>query len=167
MREIVLGAKVSDLKEAFDQTFAQPLELPDDAGEDLIAVQVGSTGYALRLKELSGIQKNRRIVPLPGGPAGFRGLAGIRGRLVAVHSLSALLGERAEGEENWLALTQGEVPIGLAFASLDGFLRESTLFPAQERASELVREVLRVESVVRGVIHVPSVVEAIKRRITP
>ncbi len=162
-----IDAKLAELRSAFDESFAQAAAPLEDAGERLLAIRIGDEGYALRLSEITGIQALRRVVPLPGGPEGFRGLAGIRGRLVAVYGLAALLGIRGAGEENWLVLTQGAEPIGLSFPAFEGFLEESALHPAQERESEHVREVLRTGSVVRGVIHLPSVSDAIMRRTRP
>ena len=167
MTDSGLDAKRAAMREEFDARFAQPPLLPQAPGERLLALRIGASGFALRLSEISGIQAQKRIVPLPGGPDGFRGLAGIRGRLVAVYSLAALLGIRGAGEENWLVLTQGSEPIALAFPAFEGFIEESTLVPAQERDTEHVREVLRAGSVVRGVIHLPSVVDAIQRRTRP
>jgi hypothetical protein len=167
MTQSGIDAKLAELRAVFDESFAHPAVLPEDAGERLLTIRIGAEGYALRLGEISGIQALRRVVPLPGGPEGFRGLAGIRGRLVAVYSLAALLGIRGAGEENWLVMTQGPEPIGLSFPAFEGFLDESALYPAQERETEHVREVLRAGSVVRGVIHLPSVADAIMRRTRP
>lgn len=161
-----LDAKLAELRAAFDETFAVPPVLPEAPGERLLALRIGTEAYAVRLAEIASIQSQKRVVPLPGGPEGLRGLAGIRGRLVAVYSLASLLGIRGAGEENWLVLTQGAEPIGLSFPAFEGFLEESTLYPAQERESEQVREVLRAGSVIRGVVHLPAVVEAIQRRTT-
>lgn len=118
-----LDRRLGELRQAFDASFAQPPAPPPEAQEHLLLVTAGSTRLALRLGELSGLQPLRRLVSLPGARRELLGLAGVRGRLVAVFSLARLLGLEAtgDGRPRWLALCGGEhSQLGLAFAQFDG-----------------------------------------------
>ena len=116
--------KLRALRDQFDRAFAQPpAEAPPDQAE-LLVVHVAEAPYALRLDELTGIEALGRVVPLPGAPPACLGLRGLRGQLVPVFSLGALLG-RPSGRPAWLALGRGaaEAPVGLAFDRLEGARR--------------------------------------------
>jgi purine-binding chemotaxis protein CheW len=171
-----LGARAAALRRAFDQSFSAPPAAVAAAREDLLAIRAGGEAYALRLAELAGVAAGRRITPLPTAVAGLRGLVGLRGRLVPVWDLAALLGHPAPEAPRWLALVGGERSLGLAFEGFDGYLRvaREAIAPdpaapsvhggdsARERA--LVREVVRLDAAVRPLVHLPAVVAAIETR---
>lgn len=163
------SSQVAEMRRVFDATFARPARSTALEEEQLLAVRVGGTPCALRVAELSGIVPAKTIAPLPGCPREALGLAGIRGTLVPVYSLAALLSEDDEHERpGWLALCNPEQPIALAFANLEGYLRvaASQLY-ARDGTALHSRQLVKTGTLSRAVIDIPSVVEAIKKRVGP
>ena len=161
------GQRAAELRKAFDQAFAAPPAgaAPETVG--LLLVRVGADPYALRVSDLSGLVSRRKVVPLPSGRVELLGVAGIRGSLVSVYGLAALLGyATATLETPWLALSGSPDPVALAFEELEGFLRveAAELFGADTAGSARshVREVVRVGKTTRGVIDARGAVLALK-----
>ncbi len=158
--------KAARLRRDFDLTFAEPARLAQADAEVLLALRVAGEGYAVRLAAVAGLFVDRGIVPLPGTGPELLGIAGLRGGLVAVYDLGALLGYPRSESPRWLALLRSGSTVGLAFEELDGTLRVAPqdLSPAAGPAhGGLVREVVRAGSVLRPVVDVASVLETIKR----
>lgn len=115
--------RASALREAFDHSFTLARAGAAEAAEALLAIRVRREPFALRVAELDGIAAARAIVPVKSARAGLLGIAGIRGELVPVFDLAALLGYPGEGERpGWIALAGREERFGLAFAELEGHL---------------------------------------------
>ncbi|MCU1279833.1 MAG: chemotaxis protein CheW [bacterium] len=115
--------KAAALRRAFDESFARPPATRADDHERLLSLRIGAEGYAFRLGEISGFVVARKIVSLASTVAGALGLAGIRGSLVPVYSLAALLGHGGDDEAaRWFVLCGAPDPIALAFAQFDGYL---------------------------------------------
>jgi chemotaxis signal transduction protein len=102
---------------------------------------------------------------------GLLGLAGIRGELVPVYSLAALLGYQTPSRTpRWLALCDGAQTFGLAF---DDFERHLNVPAAGMAAAdsvntkaEHIRAVAHTEEGSRPVISIPSIAAEIARRCT-
>jgi chemotaxis signal transduction protein len=115
---------VGDLRKAFDQSFAEAPDPGATQTEDFLAIRVAGDPYALRLKELSGLTSARAIVPLPSRRADLLGVSGVRGSLVSVYSMAALLGYGSIAAPTpWLALCRADNLVAFAFELLDGFHR--------------------------------------------
>ncbi|HEX7602068.1 MAG TPA: chemotaxis protein CheW [Polyangiaceae bacterium] len=159
--------RVRALRQAFDETFARPPRAGVTDLEDLLGIQVGGDPYAVRLGEIAGLFVDKRIVPLPSTMPGLLGVAGIRGGVVPVYGLYALLGYPTPATPpRWFVLT-GE-RVGLGFGDLDGYLRITSADVAQvpsESAERHVRETVRVGGTQRAILSIPSVVETIKKRL--
>ena len=68
----------------------------------------GGAPFAFRLAEIAGVAVDRKLTSLPSPVPELLGLAGLRGRLVPVYSLTALLGGTPEGTAGrWLVLDCG------------------------------------------------------------
>jgi chemotaxis signal transduction protein len=165
-----ISARVAELRNAFDQAYALPpaFQGPEQV-ENLIAIRVVRDPYALRISEIYGLSNNRKAVPFPSPIPELLGVAGIRGRLVPVYSLAALLGYSQDaGEARWIALCGSEEPAGLAFSDFEGYIRVplAQVYAAEQKdvTRAHVKEVLRLADVVRAVVSVPHVLEMIKRR---
>lgn len=114
-------ARARALAEAFDRSFALPERVTDERGEAGLAIRVGTDAYLLPLAGLSAVSRRTKIVALPGSPPAQVGLTGLRGGLVSVFSLPALLGyEVAPAAIAWLAVIAGARPMALGFEVLDG-----------------------------------------------
>jgi hypothetical protein len=108
--------RARELAAAFDRSFAEPI-LVDRAKPHLaLSILVGSAVYVLPLKEVTLVARTPKIVPLPNGPALQLGIAGLRGNLVTVFSLAALLGEPVV-RADWLVVVRDAA---FAFDALDG-----------------------------------------------
>ena len=170
------GAVVEELRRRFDAAFVvAPVDRDEDL-ESFLAVKIGNEKYALRVRDVTGFAAARKIVPLPSPIAEMLGLAGIRGSVVPVFSLAAMIGyEQAQDPPRWFLLCRAAEPIALGFDEFEGYLElpsadRSELAEAGDgdapRASrDHVRHVVRARGEVRGVIDVPSVVTAIEAKV--
>ena len=125
--------------------------------------------YAIKVSEISGLVNDRKTVALPSPVPELLGVAGIRGGLVPVYSLAALLGYSQDpGRARWLALCGSEEPVGLAFSDFEGYLRVpvSQVYAAEQKGvtRAYLKHVLCVADMVRAVVSIPYLVEMIKRR---
>ena len=113
-----------ELRDAFDRSFALPPLEETHEIDDLLAVRVSRDLYAIRLRDINGVVARRTIVPVPAAAPGLLGVAGIRGDIVPVFSLSSFLGHGEDHEApTWTVLCGAEHPIGLGFAELEAYLR--------------------------------------------
>jgi hypothetical protein len=108
--------RAKELAAIFDRSFAEPM-LGHRARPNLaLSILVGGAVYLLPLKEVTLVSRAPKIVPLPNGTALQLGIAGLRGSLVTVFSLAALLGEPAV-HAAWVAVVR---EVAFAFDALDG-----------------------------------------------
>jgi purine-binding chemotaxis protein CheW len=157
-----------ELRRAFDRSFAEPPAGEVAPAEGFLAVQVGGDAYALRLREVIGLFKDRRVIPLPSPLPGLLGIAGFRGSVVPVYDLRSLLGYRqAEESPRWLVLTSPSDLVGLGFDAFEGQLsarREDVAAASRGVARAYVSQAVRGSGLVRPIVDVASVVEAIRSR---
>ena len=158
--------QVARLRRELDRAFAEPARRAQAGTETLLAIRIAGQGFALRLSALAGLFADRRIIPLPGTAPELLGIAGLRGGLVAVYDLRALLGFPRGESPRWLALVRSGSLTGLAFEELDGSLQVDPhdVSPATGPAHRgLTPEVVRTGGVLRPVLDVASIVETIMR----
>jgi purine-binding chemotaxis protein CheW len=101
------------------------------------------------------------------------GLAGIRGGIVPVFSLSSILGYPPDNRSpRWMIICKSEEPIALAFSDFEGYLRlpASALhadenFRATREHVKYVNQVASTPDGVRAVISIPLIMAAIRNRI--
>lgn len=114
--------RVLQLRRDFDGSFAEEPVIAILAGEALLTLTVCGQAYAMRAAEVSSLARDRRIAPLPQAPASFIGLSGLRGSLLPVWDLAALLDLGRAPSAPWLITVQGEPAWALAFERFDGYL---------------------------------------------
>ncbi len=154
----------------FDRTYALPsLSQEVNQSEDLLAIRLAGNAYAIKVSEISGLANNRKTIALPSTIPELLGVAGIRGELVPVYSLAALMQvNRGPDEDRWLVLCGVEEPIGLAFTEFEGYLHvplEDLYAASQENATRgHIKEVVRTPELVRSVLSIPLIVEMVRRR---
>jgi purine-binding chemotaxis protein CheW len=170
-----MDPRATRLREAFDRGFALPPAA--EAGEtgDFLLLRAAGAAYALRVADMAGIAAGRTVVPVPGRRPELLGVAGIRGALVCVYSLSRLLGlpgplghPTTSEEAAWLALVflADADPVALAFQELEGFVRVPR---AQihdqpvERADPRIRGVVQAGPAPRPVVDLATILEAIQK----
>ena len=168
-----------ELRRAFDASFAQPARGRVADVERLLLLQLGGDGYAFRLAEIGGLTAARKIVPIASTIPEVLGLAGVRGNLVPVYSLSALLGYGTETEPpRWFVGCRDAEPIAFGFATLDGYAELAmsavhatnaprthvqALVRTKEGAKEKAKEEDRERTM--AVLDVASLVAAIQQRV--
>jgi len=152
----------------FDALFARPAVCSAGERETLLGVRLGGDLHALRIRELAGLEPMRRIVPVPGGRPGLRGIAGLRGALLPVYGLAELLGcAGGPARGRWIALCRADGLVGLELPELQALLQATPdeLCPSPGSAGRgPIRGVLRcaaTEGAVYAVVSVPALLEQI------
>lgn len=157
-------ARLAELRQAFDGSFAVPAHLGVIEGEPFLAVRTSAGRFAVRLTDVLEVHECRKIVPLPGSPPGLLGISAIRGRLYAVHALSSLLGVSAPGERHrWLLIAGREAPIAFSVEAIEACLEVHAdelraIEPAGAGHGAHLRELLVRAGEVRGVLDVAALV---------
>jgi chemotaxis signal transduction protein len=152
---------LSSLRKAFDASFASRPQ-PPPPHQGMVALTAGGQPCLLPLSDVAGLHAHRRIVPMPGAAPGLLGLAGLRGRLLAVYSLAALL-SAPDGSADWLVVC-GDGTLGLAFERFEGYfpLDPDSVAPMGERRH--VVGVVERENEKRLILDVASLVAECGRR---
>lgn len=94
------------LRQEFDHGFALPQHVASD-DEDLIGVEVGGAPHALRLEDISGVLADLAIVSVPSSSPHLVGIVGVRGEVLSVFDLAALLGYPRAPRTRWMAVGKG------------------------------------------------------------
>jgi len=118
-----MALRLDELRDSFDSSFSRPPPPQQEPGEALLRLRVGGTPLAVRLGHLSGLHLMPRLVQLPDSPASLLGVVGLRGQLIAVHDLAALLNLQTGETPRWLLLAGGTRRVGLAASGFEGQLR--------------------------------------------
>jgi purine-binding chemotaxis protein CheW len=167
----LLPDRLAELRDAFDRSFAEPPTASARA-EDLLAVTVAGTAYAIRLDAISGLFADRCVTPLPGPLPELLGVAAFRGSIIAVYDLGALLHHPKPAESpphRWLVLDAGTPAVALAFDRLDGHLRvpAGSIAAAGEEGTgspAYLPEVVRAPDGMRPVIAIGALRAAIEHK---
>jgi chemotaxis signal transduction protein len=160
------AVSAAELRRMFDRTFAEAPPVGVEAHEDFLGVDVGGDPYAIRLSEAAGLLSDRTVTWLPGSVAELIGLLGVRGALVPVYDLRALLGYPRTSAARWF-LIAAATSVALAFDRFDAHVRVPcaavSIGPASGAAtpSPCVRGIVRTDNFAAPVIHMPSVLDAI------
>jgi hypothetical protein len=145
MDEQDLSARLQALRKDFDHSFAQARVSVRGGGEHVLAIRVGRDPYALRLTQVAVFGADRPITPVPSNCPELLGVAGLRGAMVSVYDLAALLGQERADAPRWIASYAGSA-LAFAFNALDG--------QAQVHAEDVARPVLGATAAVGDVVHV-------------
>ena len=168
------GLSAAALRRAFDLSFAEAPTAGAEPLESLLALRVGGAPYAIRLSEIAGVHADRTVVPVPTPMPDLLGVAGIRGAIVPVYDLGALLGHPRSTRPRWMLLAASPALVGLAFESLEAHVRmprrsiegASDVGGAGKGGGEIgrTRGAVEVGGLLRPLIHVGSILEGITRR---
>jgi purine-binding chemotaxis protein CheW len=161
--ETNLSARAANLRRAFDQSFAEPVETAARETIDFISIRLGGDAHAIRMTEIAGLFADVTITPCPSPIPEIRGLAGFRGTLTPVYDLGMLLGYPMSSAR-WLVLTEGRT-LALALDQFEGHFRiEPAALASRQESSPLVRGIARQGDLAWPVIDIPALVAAIKAR---
>ncbi len=156
---------LAELRHTFDRTFQLPYQLATKSVEPMIAFRTAGVALAVRVQHITGVIKRGVILPVPSIVPELLGVAAVRGLLVPVFNLAALLGLPPSGEPQWFLLTNRETPVAFAFDGLDGRVEveRAHLYVDETSQHKHTHELAEVESMVRAVIDVPGLMEAIRK----
>jgi len=158
--------RAATLRSNFDRGFAQPPPAAATATEAMLAIGVGDAAYALRISEIAGLVGDRSLTAVPSPIAALRGLVGLRGEMIAVYDLGALLGHgRSAQPLRWLAVCGGAAQLAVAFERLDGYFHVPSVQVHTTSAAEddHLREVVHADCATRAVVSIPALVTTITR----
>jgi chemotaxis signal transduction protein len=162
--EHALLQRVAELRRSFDESFAKSHVLAASASVDLLVLRVERQLYAVRLSQIAGFQVAKKIVALPSPISELRGLIALRGTLIPVYDLGALLGHPSSRTPATLVLAK-QAPIAFALDAFDHHLRvERESIARSASAVDFVREVVRTDEIARPILDLDAVVSAVKAR---
>jgi len=130
----------------------------------MLSIRVGRDRHAVRLSDVAALEVRCAVTPVPSEHPELLGIAGLRGAVVAVFDLAALIGA-SSGDAPWLLLAKG-APVAFAFGEFEGVWsgRAEDLVRAEAgRGSRVVDVVLRQGQPV-PVIDLAGLVEDLERR---
>jgi chemotaxis signal transduction protein len=147
------------LAREFDASFARAAELEPSGGEQLIAIGAGNLSLAVRTREIAAVMRCPPLAAVPGRNPALCGLAGVRGSVVAVYAIAALVGDSGAGPAagGWIALCAADRSAALLFDTLDGYARLPKLFESE------IAELVRIDGASRAVIRIAELLETIGR----
>jgi chemotaxis signal transduction protein len=167
LSEHQLQQQLLALRHHFDHAFTVPV-----AGQAAPQVKVLSIGirgrpFSLALQELRGVHRCPKLTALPSRMPEMIGIAGIRGVLIPVYDLGALIGLPARSEHAWIALAANQ-GVGFAF---DEYQSHSTLDAALfARATPDASGLLSIpesDAGGRPIVNISALVELIVQRVEP
>jgi chemotaxis signal transduction protein len=161
--------RAAAMRLAFDRSFASAPSACTAAFENLLMLSLGRDPYAIRLTDLAGLFHDVRVMRLPSDVHELLGVASLRGMIVPVYDLGALLDYPSTEAPRWMVLLPGSPRIALAFERFDGHLRRArdsiAETPDSTSTPQHVGEVVRTSDALRRIVHLPSVLQSITERV--
>lgn len=155
------------LRREFDAAFAAPPRGSSEDSAAFLLIGVGGNAFALDVRDVGGMAAGRWVTPAPSPDSALIGLSAIRGKVVPVFDLGAVLGEpRSTEGQRWIVLSRDQDPIAFAFSELQGHLRvdRSELATIDNPRDAWIRQVLRTETGMRPIIVVADLSAAVRGR---
>jgi purine-binding chemotaxis protein CheW len=164
-----IAGSAAALRRLFDDGFATAAASKSENLEDLLAIRLGSDPYALRLSEIAGLHVGVKIVAVPSPSAQLLGIVGLRGTMVPIYDLAALLRYPPAARPRWIVLARTSQPVGFAFETFESHLQvsEASLANGQVEgansgaAGQHTSGTVRAAGALRTIIRMASVVELI------
>lgn len=149
--------RVEELRRAFDRSFADAPATAPDEQLDLLAIRVAGEQYAVHVHDVRELLRCRTLIAVPSNTPALLGLSGVRGGIVPVFGLAELLGHAIPtAAPDWMVITGGDDPIGLAFDELERHLRVPD-------AAVHDGDAVRLDDAVRPVIRVAQLVASLRK----
>ena len=165
-----IARRLAELREQFDDSFTRPLAKAAAPAHKLLAIQAGEGHFALRLEESAGIHACPKVVPLPASSSALLGIVGVRGRLLAVYRLAALLGVPPGSLlPRWLVVARADEQVAFAVDNIEAYLHvgAADIYPRSAHTAahdEFSRELLSYNASLRPVLSIAALVAAIRRQ---
>lgn len=115
-----LERQLAALRADFDQSFARPTDSEQPASLRVLMLRAGDMRCALALDEVATLGRCPPLTPVPTPVAALRGLGSMRGVIVGVYDLAALLGQGAAAEASWIVALRRDPSLAIAFDALEG-----------------------------------------------
>lgn len=160
-----LAASAAILRNEFDDAFAR-VPKPAPPVVDFLGTRIGDRAYAIRLSEIAGVHRDRKITRVRSHAAHLLGVTAFRGTTAPIYDLREILGYSAVTVPRWLVLTQGAAPVGFAFDAFEGHLRveaESGALEMDPAGPRFVQGIVRAGGRSFALLRLASVVEDIAR----
>ncbi len=159
----------AELRRAFDSAFAAPPRTMVMDLERLLRIRAGGVAYAVRLHEIAALYSSGRVVPMPGPLPELLGLTTLRGVIVPVYGLGALLGHAAPGGDSsrWVVVTSAD-EVALGFEELGGYLqlpRSELSSVSGAQTGQHCLETVHLGSDSFSILSVPSIMKALRERV--
>ena len=134
----------------------------------LLIVRIGTARFALKVADLAGLARAQTVVPILGAGSELLGIAGLKGRMVAVYSLTAMIGstELSTEQNRWMVLCRCEKEIALAFTAVTGTMMvpRAELSPASPGATPHATDAVGSGSSQLWLLNVSSIAENIVKK---
>lgn len=147
-----LERRLGELRRDFDRAFAEPRGGSEAPAIELLGIGVAGHAMALRLADVASVTIDRSIVWQPSAVAELLGSTAVRGVIVPVYDLGALMGFGRSAKPRFIAITRHREPLGLAFEALEGQVRVPAANIADTGADQLGLE-FDATAVSRQVVH--------------
>jgi purine-binding chemotaxis protein CheW len=115
-------ARVSELRDAFDQDFAAAPRPAEPSHRDFLCIRVGGEPSAIPLGDIASLHADLRVVALPSRAPELLGVAAIRAALVPIYDLGFAFGVSRADVPRWIVVVRGGAA-GFAFEGYDGHAR--------------------------------------------
>lgn len=164
-----LAMRLLAMRQQFDTSFAQPLTAGDAPTHKLLAIQAGGVQFALPLGDCASIQACPKLVALPAVPPALLGIAGVRGRLLAVYRLAALLAlGHSAAPPAWLLIARADEQVAFAVDNIEAYLQvfSTEIFPSSPPAAlqqPFCTELVVHKGVTRPLLSLTALVAAVNR----
>jgi len=154
------------IRKEFDNTFALAPITTTEVFENLLAIGLGGATFAIRVSEISGIYVDRCIMTLPSPIDELLGVVGLRGQIVPVYDLAALMGYVRQAAPRWLVIVLSSglrEPVALTFDTFELHLSVSSQQLIESPGTHLGVAVRNGDAVI-PIIQLQSLLQDIKRR---
>ncbi|WP_141733882.1 chemotaxis protein CheW [Oligoflexus tunisiensis] len=166
--ELFSPERIQEMRQTFDDAFARPHSELHDQSEDILAIRIAGDPYAIKIREIIGLVNRKKVIPFPSPVPELLGFAGIRGDIVPVYSLAALLGYSPEADPSgWLILCKAEAALlALTFHHFEGHFRLSLpkiqTADVERSGRKYVSNIAHVQGEAHTLINLPSLVDFVQ-----
>jgi purine-binding chemotaxis protein CheW len=118
--------RAAELRAAFDRGFAERPASTGAASIDVLKIRLAGEPYGALVAHVASIHVDLRLAPVPSPVAALLGVAAVRGAIVPVYDLRALVGVSAAEPPRWIVLAVDLVR-GYAFDGFVGLVRATAV----------------------------------------
>lgn len=164
MSEISQPAVLTRMRDDFNSAFSRPEPTPVQE-EFAIWIRVAGEIFAVRMVDVAGLLKSKKIVPFPARSPDLLGVISLRALLAPVYDLAALLGMKSAATPSWVILANGDPLIALAFDAFEGRHALTSNGASQDAAGRGERpQLVETAGGLRPLLDVPGLAAVIRNR---